>query len=174
MGAHGPQVREQFERRAEPEQCVLRSRGGRRIVPGGTADGPEQHRIGLAAGRQRARGQRLAEGIHCRSAHELLVPAHQEAEALARGIDAASRDGADLRSDPVAGKVGNAVRGHAPLPAVVAGFATTACSAMSLFTAARYARRLASTTLVDKPWPVKVRGTSVSPAGAAILTVASP
>ena len=105
---------------------------------------------------------------------ELLVPAHLEAEALAGGIDAASRRRADLGSDPVAGKVGNAVGGHAPLPAVVAGFATTACSAMSLLTAARYARRLASTTLVDNPWPVKVRGTSVSPAGAAILTVASP
>ena len=145
------QVGEQLEGRSKAEQGVLGPSRCRRVVPPGPPDGAEQHCVGPSAGIQGLLRQRLSRCVDGGAADQVLVPAQLESEPQPGGLDAASRDVADLGPDSVAGQVGDAVLPHGWLPAGVGtgsppprrwraastASAATGCSAISLFTAAR-------------------------------------
>ena len=116
------------------------------------ADGAEQHRVGRAAGVQGGRRQRPRPSRRWpRRRPSCSSQLTSNPNRSAGGLDAASRDVADLGPDAVAGQVGDAVLPHGWLPAGVGtgsppprrwraastASAATGCSAISLFTAAR-------------------------------------
>ncbi len=151
VGGDGAQVGEQLERRPQAEERVLGPRRRRRVIPLRAAHGAEQDSVGGTAGVEGGSRQRVTGRVDRRAADHLLVPGHLEFEPHSGGLDAASRHVADLRADPVTGKVGHAMPPHGWLPAGVGrgspperrcraasiASAATGCSAISLLTAAR-------------------------------------
>ena len=119
VGGDGAQVGEELERRSQAEQRVLGPGGCRGIIPLRTAHGAEQDGVGGTACLEGGSRQRVTGRVDRGTADQLLVPAHLESEPRSGGLDAASRHVADLRADPVAGKVGHAVPPHGWLPAGV-------------------------------------------------------
>ena len=102
VDGHRPEVGEQAEAAAQGEERLLGSDRRARVGPFRAADGPEQDRVGLAAG-----GQVLvADGDPVRvdggAADEVLRPVDAEAERLTGRVDDPARRRDDLRPDPVA------------------------------------------------------------------------
>ena len=119
MGGDGAQVGEQLQGGSQAEQRVLGPGRCRGVVPLRAAHRSEQDGIGGTAGVEGGSRQRLTGRVDRRTADELLVPAHLEFETRSGRLDAASCHVANLRADPVAGKVGHAVPPHGWLPAGV-------------------------------------------------------
>ena len=109
-GAHRAQVRVQAQRLAQPEQPLLGARrvAGRCVSHLRSADGGQQHGVGLAAGGQRLVGQRGPVGVDRRAAERVLG----EGE-VAEAREDLERRGGDLGADPVPWKHGDA-HSHGP------------------------------------------------------------
>ncbi len=104
VDAHGPQVRVGAERGAQPEQSLLGTYAGLRSRPARAADGPEQHRIGLPAGAQGGRWQRVAVAVDGRTAEGQLGELELVPEAGPEGPEHPHALGNDFRPDPVTGQ----------------------------------------------------------------------
>ena len=106
VGDRRAQVRVDVELPADADQARLGPH--RAAVPLRAADRAEQHRVGRAAGRERLRGQRVADRVDRRAAEELLLDLDVERQRLehAHGL------GHHLGPDPVAGQADDRGYGH--------------------------------------------------------------
>ena len=98
----GPQVGEQIELLAEPEDRVLGAFFARQRVVTRTPDRAEQDGIGLCRELQRRFGQRITRGVVGRAADGRLLDLERKAPPLQRG-EHLDRFGNDFRADAVAG-----------------------------------------------------------------------
>src|SRR5581483_1517164 len=163
---HRAQVGVEPEALAQPQKSQLGTHGRARVVPLGTADGAEQHRVGGAAGVELAGGQGGASGVDGGAADEVLGALHLEAVAQPDLVDDGEPRLHHLGADAVSGEDGETVRPHTPLPA---GTLTAGCSAATLLRALQYALALATMMSVSAPWPLKI-----CPAPLRTRTLASP
>ena len=99
-----PQVREEPERLADPEQPLLRPHVHRHRIPFRSADGAEQDRAALAAGLDDLVAQRRAVFVDRAAADQLGLELELDAELLARRHEHALRLLRHLGPDPVAGQ----------------------------------------------------------------------
>ena len=99
---HRPQVGEQAQRLAQGQQAVLGPL--RPAVPLGAADRAQEDGVGLAAGLERLRRQRLAAGVDGFAADQVGGEVEAVAEAVGDHVQHHARGGGDFGADAVAGQ----------------------------------------------------------------------
>jgi hypothetical protein len=101
------QVGEQVQFGTDLQQAALRTDRAFDGVPLRTADGGQQHGVGLAGGFQGLVGQRHAVGVDGAAAQQFVAPAEAEVEAFVDLGEDFLAFGHDFRADAVAGEDDN-------------------------------------------------------------------
>ncbi len=111
---HGAQVRIRAESLPQAEKSLLGADplgiGG---VPLGTADGAQEHRVGLLTHRERFLGKRASRGVDGRAAHQSFLVGECVSALRSNGVQDLLRLRGDLGTDAVARQNGDVILRHA-------------------------------------------------------------
>ena len=114
--AGGPQVGEQVQLLAKPEQAPLRTLLRRRVVPLGPPHRPEEDGVALLAESQRGLGQRFPGGVDGAPADQGRLELEGSAGGLPDEVEDLLRLRRDFLADAVSGQHRDLVDGHQIMP----------------------------------------------------------